>query len=136
MADMLVNLYNLEFKSKRDELLKNGITIKKGLIIDKQEILQFVEENFENEKWVNECEYALFNNPSSCYIAVKNKEIIGFACYDSTAKGFFWTGGSKRFISKMWHRIRIVNEVIKFHEGIWIWICNHWLGSDKCHKIL
>lgn len=27
--------------------------------------------------------------PSKCYIATKNGELLGFACFDVTAKGFF-----------------------------------------------
>lgn len=90
MADMLVKLYDLEYASLKDKLSADGIVIKKACIVDKKTILEFVEKSFGDESaWVNECEYALFNNPISCHIAVKDKEIIGFACYDATAKGFF-----------------------------------------------
>jgi len=92
---MLVKLYDKEFTSKKEFLATKGITIKRASIVDKKEILQFVEENFEAKCWVDETEYALFNNPISCLIAVKNKEIIGFACYDVAAKGFFGPTGVK-----------------------------------------
>ena len=32
---------------------------------------------------------ALSNNPCTCFVAVKDTKIIGFACYDATALGFF-----------------------------------------------
>ena len=32
---------------------------------------------------------AFANNPVTCYIATKNKKIIGFAYYEATAKNFF-----------------------------------------------
>jgi|TergutMp193P3_1026864.scaffolds.fasta_scaffold125327_2 ribosomal protein S18 acetylase RimI-like enzyme len=89
MSDMLVKLYALDYKFN-EKLSLNGITIKKACIVDKEIILNFVKTNFPNEPaWVHECEYSLFNNPISCYLAVQNKEIIGFSCYDATAKGFF-----------------------------------------------
>ncbi|MCL2253452.1 MAG: GNAT family N-acetyltransferase [Lachnospiraceae bacterium] len=95
MADMLVKLYDIEFKFN-NQLTTNGITVKNACIVNKNIILDFVKQNFEDEQsWVNECEYALFNNPISCHIAVKNKEIIGFSCYDATAKGFFGPMGVK-----------------------------------------
>lgn len=93
MADMLVNLYNQKFTSCTKELQKNGITIKRATIVDKVEILQFVEKNFESKAWLQETEYALFQNPSQCIIAVKNQEIVGFACYNVAAKGFFGPTG-------------------------------------------
>ena len=87
---MLVKLYSREYTSSREKLLANGITVKRAYIGDKHIILDFVK-NFSNNNpyWVNETEYALFNDPSSCFVAVKDKEIIGFACYNATAKGFF-----------------------------------------------
>ncbi|MCL2198717.1 MAG: GNAT family N-acetyltransferase [Defluviitaleaceae bacterium] len=90
MSDMLVKLYAQEFKNVEPKLLKDGITIKKAFIGDKDTILNFIRENFRDEPiWPNECEYAMFNNPITCHIAVKGKELIGFSCYDATARGFF-----------------------------------------------
>jgi GNAT superfamily N-acetyltransferase len=39
--------------------------------------------------WAAEFDMAMGNRPLTCYIAVKNKDPIGFACYDATARGFF-----------------------------------------------
>jgi len=91
MPDMLVRLYDMPEKSKKRPL-EEGILIKRAMNADKNKILGFVKENF-SEGWVNECERALYNNPVSCYIAVKDKAIIGFACYDATALGMFGPTG-------------------------------------------
>lgn len=32
---------------------------------------------------------AFSNNPVTCYIATREKKIIGFACYEATARNFF-----------------------------------------------
>jgi GNAT superfamily N-acetyltransferase len=97
MSDMLVKLYALEEDNCVSKLNKANIYIKKAFITDKSTILTFVKDNFPDASgWVNECEYALLNDPISCYIAVKDKAIIGFACYNATAKGFFGPMGVKK----------------------------------------
>ena len=90
---MLVNLYNQKFVSRAEALEEVGIVIKRATVVDKAEILQFVEKHFESKAWLPETEYALFQNPSQCIIAVKDKELIGFACYNVAAKGFFGPTG-------------------------------------------
>lgn len=101
MADMLVKLYASELISNEKELSEEGIFIKKASIIDKNTILNFITDNFPDEPvWANECEYAMFNNPISCHIAIKSGEVIGFSCYDATARGFFGPMGVKEIYRK------------------------------------
>lgn len=97
MSDLLVNLYKMEKSFDVEELGKKGIIIKRALAPDKNRILDFVSENY-GVGWRNECEYALFNSPISCFIAVKNKEVVGFCCYDATAKGFLGPIGISPFM--------------------------------------
>ena len=93
MPDMLVRLYDMpELNNNRAQ--KEGVAIKRALGLDKNKILDFIRNNF-SDGWVCECERAMFNDPISCYIAVKDEEVIGFACYDSTAKGVFGPTGIK-----------------------------------------
>ena len=94
MPDLLVKLYDLKENDYENCLQDKGISIHKAHIADKSRILAFVRTNF-NENWANECEYALVSNPIYCYIAVKNKEPIGFACYDASSKNFFGPLGVK-----------------------------------------
>lgn len=97
MPDLLVKLYDIDF-DPNGQIEKNmrgqDIFIKRACIVDKHIILDFVSENF-GQGWTNECECAMLRNPVSCYIAVKDKKIIGFACYDAVAKGFFGPTGVK-----------------------------------------
>ncbi|MDR1663846.1 MAG: GNAT family N-acetyltransferase [Clostridiales bacterium] len=90
MADLIAKLYELEKYDR--EFKDDGVVIKRAHITDKQTILQFVKDNF-TQSWANECEYAMFNSPPSCFIAVKEKQVVGFACYDACAKGFFGPTG-------------------------------------------
>jgi GNAT superfamily N-acetyltransferase len=101
MSDMLVKLYAQDYDGILKEVSAHNVIIKKPHITDKHVILDFIRQYFKSEHWANECEYALLNNPVSCYIAVKDKEIIGFACYDATAKGFFGPTGVKAEYRKM-----------------------------------
>ena len=89
MSDMLVNLYPLPTApGLEDNLRAKGITIKKALAPDMSKIIAFTEENG-HPGWADEIRVCFMNQPVSCYIAVKDKAIIGFGCYEATARGFF-----------------------------------------------
>lgn len=89
MPDMLVKLYNLpDSYDPRIDLKDENIKIKRAMAPDIGKIIDFVKTSF-SDSWANECSKALYNNPPSCYIAVRDKNVIGFACYDATALNFF-----------------------------------------------
>lgn len=93
MPDMLVKLYDLSDEiSNLSELKNKGIQIKRALAPDKHKIIEYVKSTF-NDNWGSECDVAFSNKPISCFIAVKDKKIIGFGCYDSTAKNYFGPTG-------------------------------------------
>ena len=82
-GDMIVNLHNLP------KMEMNGdIKIKRAFVGDKAEILAFVKKNFQ-KTWLPEVEKALLADVPKCFIATENGKILGFACYDSSARGFF-----------------------------------------------
>lgn len=88
-ADMLVKLYDLKPNIEEiEEFTHRGITFKRALPPNKHKIIDYVKNTF-NINWANECEVTFSNKPVSCFIAVKDKKVIGFACYEATAKGFF-----------------------------------------------
>lgn len=89
MADMLVKLYPLPTcPGLEDSLRAKGVTIKKALAPDMSKIIAFTEENG-HPGWADELRVCFTNQPVSCYIAVKDKQVIGFGCYEATARGFF-----------------------------------------------
>lgn len=89
MADMLVKLYPLPTAPGLENALREkGIVTKKALGPDMSKIVAFTEENG-HPGWADEIRICFTNHPASCYIAVKNKEIVGFGCYETTARGFF-----------------------------------------------
>lgn len=89
MSDMLVKLYNIKNETQIiNKLSISGIKINRAIAADQRKVLAFIKENFD-ENYVDECRSAFSNNPITCYIATKNKTIIGFACYEVTAKNYF-----------------------------------------------
>ncbi len=89
MADLLVKLYAIPSSTPETGKLKAaGIAIKRAIGPEKQAVSEWVEQKF-SRAWASECEVALSAQPATCFLAVKNKKIVGFACYDSTSKGFF-----------------------------------------------
>ena len=87
-GDMIVNLTTLDYSFE----LEDGVKLKRAFPADKSRILEFVGKHF-SQNWVNETEYALMQNPPCCFIATREGELIGFACYDASAKGFFGPTG-------------------------------------------
>ncbi|MEO0844292.1 MAG: GNAT family N-acetyltransferase [Cyanobacteria bacterium J06643_5] len=89
MADMLVKLYTLpSAEAEITAQAKQDITIRRAIAPEKTTILAWVEEQF-NTRWMSECDVSFKNSPPSCWIAVENQQIIGFACYECTCKNFF-----------------------------------------------
>lgn len=93
MPDMLVKLYDLQedwgFVAEQQ---KKGITIRKPIAPEGSYIEEWVDTKF-SERWASEFQVGLSNNPTSCFIATANSELVGFACYDTTALGFFGPTG-------------------------------------------
>lgn len=89
MADMLVKLYNIpDSRDLEKRLLEEGIRIKKALAPDRSKIVEF-SRTCAKDDYSDEVSAAFSNNPVTCYIATRDKKIIGFACYEATAKDFF-----------------------------------------------
>ncbi len=82
--DLLVDLYEVDFKKKEECSYK----IIRVLSPNSDKVVDFITTNF-NVSWASEAKAALYRPNPTCFIAVDNKKIIGFACYDATAKGFF-----------------------------------------------
>lgn len=93
MTDMLVKLYELandwSFLRQQNAL---GIEIRKPIGPEKHIIEDWVKEIF-SDAWCSEVDRAISNTPVSCFIAVKGGKLIGFACYDATALGYFGPTG-------------------------------------------
>jgi len=83
-CDMIANLTKLPPVPE----LPEGVQIKRAMGPDRQRILQFVDKNF-SDAWYGEVDIATSCTPSRCLIAVKDQQLVGIACWDIAAKGFF-----------------------------------------------
>ena len=93
MKDMLVRLLDLpEITETQASLEKSGIVIRHAIVPEKHLVLRWIEEHF-SEYWVSEADTAFSRQPVSCIIAHRGNTILGFACYETTAKGFFGPTG-------------------------------------------
>jgi hypothetical protein len=89
MPDLLVKLYDLPDPGPRfEELRRSGTLIRRAIAYEKHQVVDWVLQNF-GLGWASECDVAFSQHPLSCHIATANSEIVGFACFDSTCKGFF-----------------------------------------------
>lgn len=92
MPDMLVKLYDLPESDKLGKMAELGVNIRPAMTSEKKLICQWICEHF-NESWAGEAEAALTRQPVSLFVATIGGKFIGFACYDSTARGFFGPTG-------------------------------------------
>lgn len=93
MTDMLVRLYDLPpLQPEIDAQIAAGITIRRVIGPEKNRVVGWVREYF-SDYWVSETDVAFSHTPPGCFIAIKDKALIGFACYNTTAKGFFGPTG-------------------------------------------
>lgn len=93
MIDMLVRLYDLPDSAPVYQAVADqGITLRRARAFEKHTVAAFAAKHF-SPKWVSEVEVATSRQPISCHIATRDKEILGFACHDTTLRGFFGPTG-------------------------------------------
>lgn len=89
-ADLLVKLYDLKDDPELTlNLNAQGISIRRALPADMHKVCAFARENF-SEGWASECMASIVHD--GCFIAVKDKMILGFACVEAMKDYFGPTG--------------------------------------------
>lgn len=91
MTDLLVRLYDLPASDARSRLEKNGIAIRRALGPERDIAVDFAA-GF-SPGWGAECATAFGGQPVRAFVAARDARILGFACYDATARGFFGPTG-------------------------------------------
>lgn len=92
MTDMLVKLYDLPKTSVFEKMQEQDIVIRPVLAPEKHLVAEWVKKRF-TQSWVDEVEVGFARQPVSVFVAVKDGILLGFACYDTTARGFFGPTG-------------------------------------------
>ncbi|HXQ72124.1 MAG TPA: GNAT family N-acetyltransferase [Pyrinomonadaceae bacterium] len=84
MADLLVNLLKLPaLASEPREFL-----VRRAQPFEISVVRSFVAENF-STSWADEISVGFARQPISVFVATMNRELIGFAAYECTRRGFF-----------------------------------------------
>jgi predicted N-acetyltransferase YhbS len=90
--DLLVNLYSRKMDELRQKAEAVEATIRVALPPEQHIIKDWVRTHF-SEYWVSEVSSAMAHQPAGCLIATINGQLVGFACHDATARGFFGPTG-------------------------------------------
>ena len=91
--DMLVKLYDLpDSWNLRERLRQAGVNLRRALVPEKHKVVAWVGDNF-SEGWASETDVAFCRQPVSCFIALKDGQLAGFACHDVTCRNFFGPTG-------------------------------------------
>ncbi|MGV1791130.1 GNAT family N-acetyltransferase [Rhizobium lusitanum] len=91
--DYLVNLSTLPADTQSPErMAKAGVTIRRALPPELRLIVGWVGKHF-SEGWASETTVAMTRQPPTCFIATLDRELVGFACHEATARGFFGPTG-------------------------------------------
>ena len=87
MADLLVNLLKLPALESTPEF-----NVRRAQPFELSVVRAFVEANFSTE-WADEISGGFARQPITVYIAIIEREIVGFAAYECTRRGFFGPTG-------------------------------------------
>ena len=92
MTDLLVRLYDLPIFEAEARVAASGIVIRRAIAPEGHVVLDWIGRHF-HQTWVSEAGKGLAQNPVTTWIAVKEGRMLGFACHDTTARGFFGPTG-------------------------------------------
>lgn len=92
MTDLLVNLYSARLDELGARVADTPATIRRALPPETHIITDWVEARF-SRYWSSEVMVAMGHQPPGCLIATIDGRLVGFACSDVTARGFFGPTG-------------------------------------------
>ncbi len=88
MPDMLAKLYDLpDLDEALARMAASGIDVRPALVLEKPAVLAWVAALFPG--WTAETDVSFSRLPVACHIAVKDRQLLGFACYDAACRNFF-----------------------------------------------
>lgn len=93
MPDLLVKLYTLPpLEPVLQAQRETGILLRRAIAPEKSIVVDWVGAHF-GKDWMSEVDVSFGHQPIGCFVAIENKTLIGFACCDVTARGFFGPTG-------------------------------------------
>ncbi|MFT5465782.1 MAG: hypothetical protein ACI8UO_000878 [Verrucomicrobiales bacterium] len=85
MTDLLVKLYDLP--AMPDEF-GEGVVIRRAIAPERGVVMKWFEDEF-SPGWASETAVAFGGQPIRCFVAVKDQQLLGAACFNTTFQGFF-----------------------------------------------
>ena len=93
MPDLLVNLLKLpRLEPALQDMVDGRIVIRRAQPFEMTLVRSFIENNF-SAAWADEVSVGFANKPVSVFLAILEKEIVGFAAYECTRRCFFGPTG-------------------------------------------
>jgi GNAT superfamily N-acetyltransferase len=93
---MLARLYDLPDGAPYHQQVSDaGHTIRRADPWDRDRLRHFVKDNF-GPLWAVEADRAFIHSPIAAYVAVRDAEILGFAAYECTRRGYFGPTGVRQ----------------------------------------
>lgn len=92
MPDLLVSLHSAKFEELRSRRHVAGVSLRPALAPEMALVVDWVREHF-SDNWASEVAVAFARQPIACLVAVENGRLLGFACHDIVARGFFGPTG-------------------------------------------
>jgi len=89
MADLLVNLLKLP---TFDDIAEQRFLVRRAQPFELTPVRRFVEANF-SRSWADEISVGFARQPVSVFVATIEGELVGFAAYECTRRGFFGPTG-------------------------------------------
>ena len=91
--DYLVNLSVLAADPALDQrVAKAGVTIRRALAPEYELVTDWVRRKF-SAGWAGETAVSMMRQPPTCFLATREQKLLGFACHESIARGFFGPTG-------------------------------------------
>jgi predicted N-acetyltransferase YhbS len=117
MPDMLVKLYSLPPVAPEIERQRAaGVIIRRARPYEIARVAKFISARF-SSTWADEVSVGYARQPVSVLIAIADGEVVGFAGYECTARGFFGpTGVDERFRNRGIGRALLLAALHGLHE--------------------
>ena len=100
------------------------MTIRPALTIEKPQVVEWMHSHF--PVWVAEAEASFCRLPVSCFLAVRGRESLGFACYDATCRNFFGPTGVLEEERGRGLGRALLLAVLRAQRGAGLCLFDHW----------
>ncbi len=93
MSDLLVPLYKLPPREHGEGRLPGGdLLIRRANTFEASRVTDFVRANF-SRNWADEAQATFARQPVTSFLAIEDRTVVGFACYEATRRAFFGPTG-------------------------------------------